>query len=97
MMSKCVENINTSCCCLDGGCKYKFIKLMELNEACENDILNGFYSSASGASEYYTFNYQDQLNITGAATALGLGIKTTVDYKSTNQLFCITYTVEQFK
>ncbi|HLO11212.1 MAG TPA: hypothetical protein VK190_03025 [Pseudoneobacillus sp.] len=51
--------------------KIKNDKIEELNKACENHIIKGFWSSATGNPHFYRFNKtEDQLNFNQQATML---------------------------
>lgn len=48
--------------------KAKSSKLIELEQACENQIISGFASSALGTEHWYKSELTDQMNLIGAAS-----------------------------
>lgn len=47
----------------------KVIKIQELSDACQQDIISGFTSDALGTVNFYDSGEVDQLNLIGATTA----------------------------
>jgi hypothetical protein len=49
--------------------EFKTNKIVEFSLLAQNDIVNGFYSSALGDSNYYDSQPEDQLNLIGAVAS----------------------------
>lgn len=71
-------------------------KLNELWKACNEAILAGFYSSASGEQLFYGFDMQDQANLTEQAVLID-GTPDTITWKIKGDLHFAILTKEQFK
>ncbi len=74
----------------------KAAKIAELDRACTETILNGFYSDADGEMKFYGFERQDQDNMTAYLSGINAGLQTTVLWKEKGG-FPKEYTVEQFR
>lgn len=74
------------------------MKIDEMNTACNNEILGGFTSSASGTAYTYDFDYEAQMNFNGMLTTITTGMYTgTIAWKARELEDPITLTVDQFK
>lgn len=49
-------------------------KTAEIKQACNSEILGGFYSDIKGANELYGFEYEDQINIEALKNNVALGL-----------------------
>lgn len=90
------ENINTPSTLEEA----KTSKLKEINDACQKEICEGFYSSADGTKKLYEFEIENQTNMLGYATSIMLQQSTgtpltTVSYYAKGEQ-CHDYTIEQF-
>lgn len=47
---------------------HKLVKIIELSQNCQDDIMSGFTSSALGSAHFYDSDELDQVNLIGAAT-----------------------------
>jgi hypothetical protein len=70
-------------------------KTYELSKACESEILSGFYSTARGASEWYTNSRDDQTNLMGQITLATLVPTFMPQWKSSTESICSDFTLEQ--
>jgi len=75
---------------------YQINKIYELTLACNQHILNGFYSSCRGIEEFYSCSQLDQDNIKGYIALLG--VKPDLDniiWKSASETLCTPFTAGQ--
>jgi hypothetical protein len=73
-------------------------KLEELWKSCNDTILAGFHSSASGADILYGFDEQDQSNLTQQMVMIANGLVTEPIYwKGKGLVDLLPYTIAQFK
>lgn len=74
----------------------KDAKIAELNDACNQEILAGFTSSALGQPHTYGFDYEDQQNLNGQLAILMFdNTITSVNWK-TKDAGVLTHTRDQF-
>jgi hypothetical protein len=59
----------------------KKAKIFELDKACNEAILNGFFSSCKGEQKFYGFNYEDQQNMVGIVTLINSGTDKPIYWK----------------
>jgi hypothetical protein len=75
-------------------------KINELNQKCNQAIINGFYSDADGTKKLYDFELENQVNLSTKAYQLQIAKLagqpiTTVSYYAKGET-CHDYTEEQF-
>lgn len=75
-------------------------KIKELNQKCNETIINGFYSTADGTKKLYDFELENQVNLSTKAYQLQIAKLagqpiTTVSYYAKGET-CHDYTAEQF-
>jgi hypothetical protein len=76
--------------------KVKENKILELNTACNQSILNGFPSSCTGIEHHYKFDMEYQGNITQQGVMLTLDPTITVVPWPTSDAGVIAHTKDQF-
>jgi len=75
---------------------YQENKIYELKVACNQTILNGFYSSCKGVEEFYSCSQLDQNNIKGYIALLGVNSDLdNIIWKSASETLCTPFTAEQ--
>jgi len=70
-------------------------KIYELNVACEQEILAGFYSSCRGTQEFFTNSRDDQNRVISQATLATLNPSYAPEWKSASETICTPFTMEQ--
>jgi len=74
---------------------YQQNKIYELNVACEQEILAGFYSSCRGTQEFFTNSRDDQNRVISQATLATLNPSYAPEWKSASETICTPFTMEQ--
>lgn len=82
--------------------KAKENKIQYIHEACEQTILNGFYSSAKlingvPIERFYRFNTQDQSNMTGLISLINAVVEVPVYWKANDEVESYLWTANEFK
>lgn len=81
---------------------YKYQKIIELQEACNQDILKGFYSSAkldengNPIKKFYPFKEEDQANMTGQLTLVSAGSTLPIYWKALDEPIAYEFTKAEF-
>lgn len=66
--------------------KAKIEKDIELNNACNNSILNGFEHKVNGIPYHFSFDIEAQFNFQGGERALSKGLTENIPWTVTNKL-----------
>jgi len=70
-------------------------KILELATKCEQEILEGFYSTARGIREWFTNSRDDQANVMAQASLATLNPTIIPQWKSASENICTDFTLEQ--
>jgi len=70
-------------------------KILELSVKCEQEILEGFYSTARGINEWFTNSRDDQANVIAQASLCTLNPTIIPQWKSASESICTDFTSGQ--
>jgi hypothetical protein len=98
MMGKCWRDLEGICACGTENvcCWYKLRKIDDFSTKCRETIFAGFTSNCFGTAKHFTYDEDDQKNMTGLAVALVVGLVTEIPYKSSDMLECSVLTPPAF-